>query len=53
MLINFAVTRFARFRLINALRRTSGLLKSTLHGYCRELKACDLQSENVFEDYMY
>jgi len=48
MLINFAVTRFARCLLINALRRTSGLLKSTLHGYCIELQAWDMQNEMLF-----
>jgi hypothetical protein len=53
MLINFAVTHFARFRLNNALRRTSGLLKITLHGYWRELQACDVQNETLFEVYMY
>jgi len=45
MLINFAVTRFARCLLINALRRSSELLKSWLHGYCGELQACDRQNE--------
>jgi hypothetical protein len=53
MLINFAVTRFARCLLINALRRTSELLKSTLSGYWRELQAYDMLKETLFEIYIY
>ena len=53
MLINFAVTRFARCLLNNALRTNSELLKSTLHGYLRELQACDMQSETLCEAYIY